>query len=583
MMKMLFLVAALLAFSAAQSNAQPNLLCWEEGWKIDSALGTYNAEATAFSTYGTWFNRYKHEEYMWVHSGTNIDFYSLTDKGSFDASDNPTLTYSYPAGSTCLTGESTLIGDLIITVHGDDAFCTCNWRPEAPCPSELKIAIAGQPEFNIKLSSNTNVPVDTVVPDVIAPPAIPIADGSDGSPPNWACTTLTNPEEMAGKWCLADRGGCYFQTKYERCMEAGAIGAMVINRDNSVLAMGVREIQPNDIFFMVGKDDMQPVKDAINAGIPVTLSAGRGVGPAAPYPEYTQPDAMGVINVYTGQTIVDKAPFLLTESIIYDPETMLLYAFSIDGNRPAQHIVMNMTLPVDGSYPVVGSLGAAFDRTGWDIIKNDKGTFFVESVAWNNQFLMYDANGPNAVSPQLIGTYDLQQLCPLSSWKYSGPQIHPTGNYLYYPQGLRTDVCPDFDGDGIAGDYVQEIYDISDPYNVFFVKGFTMDEVEVGAVTINGGQSRWEWGQDGIAGISATSGGFFLYDFSDPENPVIASQIYDPAENTGDFTRGVLSSRYGDDGFWYLYEKDGVDGVHGEYHQLKAVPCDMPAICKAYD
>ena len=61
-----------------------------------------------------------------------------------------------------------------------------------------------------------------------------------------------------------------------------------------------------------------------------------------------------------------------------------------------------------------------------------------------------------------------------------------------------------------------------------------------------------------------------------------ASEVYDPAENTNDFTRGVFGSRYGDDGFWYVYEQDGEDGVHAEFHQLKAVPCDMPEYCMDY-
>ena len=69
---------------------------------------------------------------------------------------------------------------------------------------------------------------------------------------------------------------------------------------------------------------------------------------------------------------------------------------------------------------------------------------------------------------------------------------------------------------------------------------------------------------------------------ADPENPVPASEVYDPAENTNDFTRGVFGARYGDDGFWYVYEQDGEDGVHAEFHQLKAVPCDMPEYCLDY-
>ena len=61
-----------------------------------------------------------------------------------------------------------------------------------------------------------------------------------------------------------------------------------------------------------------------------------------------------------------------------------------------------------------------------------------------------------------------------------------------------------------------------------------------------------------------------------------ASEVYAPAENTNDFTRGVFNARYGDDGYWYVFERDGVDGVHGEFHQIKSVPCDMPFACRPY-
>lgn len=571
----IMLLAVLAAVADAQSGG---LMCFEEGWKIDP--GKYDALDAARPTYGTWFNRFNHEEYMWVHSGTMIDFYGITDKSQFDQVGSPTIAYSIPAGSTCKTAESFILGESVVSIHGDDVFCTCNWRPEAPCPSRLKMSVPGESDVLFNLATNTNVPVDTVVPDVAAIAAIPVADGSDGSPTSWACTPLVNTAEMAGKFCLSDRGGCYFQTKYDNCKDAGALGAIVVNRDDSVLSMGVKTIEPNYPFIMIGNGDGQIIKDKIAAGKDVTLSAGRGVGPPQPLAEYTQPDAMGMTNIYTGERVIDTAPFILAEDQIYDHETMLLYVFEIDGNRPAQNIIMNMTQVVDGSYPVVGTFGSSEDRTGWSIIKNDAGTFLAESVAWQDQGFLYDINGENAVAPKKIATIPFQKWCPDLQWRYGGFNVHPTGDYIYAAQGLRSDICGDYDGDGVAGDYVQEIYDISDPYNPKFVKGFLMNEVEMGAVTMNGG--KWEWGRNGEAGISMTSAGFVLYDFSDPENPVAKSVIYDPAENVQDFTKGVLDARYGDDGFWYVYEKDGVDGAHGEFHQLKVVPCDMPAICKNY-
>ena len=542
--------------------------------------GTYLAEADPRPTYGTFFNRWTHEEFLWVHSGTNIDFYDLTNKENFDSVGSPTLAYTIPAGSSCRTADTQIIGDDAYTFHGEDVFCTCNWRPEAPCPSRLQITIDGSDQL-VPLAGNTNVPVDSISPDVVGLAAIPIADESDGSPPSWACTELINPEEIEGKYCLTDRGGCFFQTKYDNCMNAGALAAIVVNRDNSVLSMGVRSIQPGDIFFMIGLGSGQIIKDGIAAGKDVTLAAGRGVGPPAPLPEYSAPDPLGVVNVYTGKRDLEQAPFILGGDTIYDYERKLMYVFQIDGNRPAVNMVMNITTVVDGTYPVLGTFPSSEDRSGWDLLINDRGTFLIETVAWQDTAYIWDINGRYAASPRRIATVPFQTWCPDLQWRYSGAEVHPSGDYMYAAQGLRSPICPDYDGDGTTGDYVQEIYDVSNPYNPQFVKGFIMNEVEEGAVTQNGG--RWEWGPNGQAGISMTSGGFVIYDFSDPEDPKAISEIYDPAENTNDFTKGVFSSRYGDDGFWYVYEKDGVDGVHGEFHQLKAVPCDKPEVCKQYD
>ena len=65
----------------------------------------------------------------------------------------------------------------------------------------------------------------------------------------------------------------------------------------------------------------------------------------------------------------------------------------------------------------------------------------------------------------------------------------------------------------------------------------------------------------------------------DPLNPFAATDVYDPAENRNDFTAGVFNAVYGDDGSWYVYERDGVDGVHAEFHQIQLVPCELKDIC----
>ena len=91
--------------------------------------------------------------------------------------------------------------------------------------------------------------------------------------------------------------------------------------------------------------------------------------------------------------------------------------------------------------------------------------------------------------------------------------------------------------------------------------------------------ANWVFGPNYITAIPMTSSGMVWYDFSDPLNPVAVSDVYDPAANEDDFTKGVISAVYGDDGYWYVYEKDGEDGVHGLFHQIQLVPCDLKDIC----
>merc|ERR1712046_254810 len=74
-----------------------------------------------------------------------------------------------------------------------------------------------------------------------------------------------------------------------------------------------------------------------------------------------------------------------------------------------------------------------------------------------DQGFLYDINGENAVAPKKIATIPFQKWCPDLQWRYGGFNVHPSGDYIYAAQGLRSDICGDYDGDGVAGDYVQEI------------------------------------------------------------------------------------------------------------------------------
>ena len=515
---------ALAAVACFAVSAQAQELCFVEGWTIDPGMYKVNAHEIS---YGTVFNPYTHDEYFWVHAGTDIDFYDVTDKSSFDAGGNPTIAYSIPSGSTCYEGSSFLIGDDMYTIHGNTPYCTCNWRPDAPCPSQVKATIDGE-DFMYFLSPNSNLPPDGVSPDIVGLSAIAQADGSDGFPPEFACQPLINPEEIAGKWCVTRRGGCFFQTKHDTCLAAGAIGSLVINRADTTLTMNLNrigrllegpELNPNYIHVMIGLSDGNQIIDALEAGKEVTLQAGKGTGPSAPLPEYSAPDPMGVVNIYTGKRDLDTAPFILaddhpgTEPSLYDYKRKLLYAIGVDGNTPKTHLVMNISTTEGGTFPVIGSFPtpSGEDRGDLQLFSQGDRFYLVETQAWLDKVYIHDITDDPADPGEPIAEIDFTRWCPELNWSFGGTQIHPSGEYMYLTQGLRSPDCGDNDGNGKA-DYIQEIWNIKDPSSPFQVGTFQIDEVDEGGVTLNGG--RWEWGPNGITGISMTSSGFILYDFS---------------------------------------------------------------------
>ena len=145
------------------------------------------------------------------------------------------------------------------------------------------------------LGINNVVSVDTVSPDIEGEVAVALNAGLEEPMLYEACNEITNPEEIAGKWCLTLRGSCYFNTKYLNCMAAGAIGGLVQNRDNGVITMRVTDVQPGDIHIMIGADSGNMIRDALAAGSDVVLKAGKGTGPKAPLPEYSSPDPLGMV------------------------------------------------------------------------------------------------------------------------------------------------------------------------------------------------------------------------------------------------------------------------------------------------
>lgn len=504
---------------------------------------------------------------MWVHHNTNIDFFDLTSSAGLGPDGNPVLAFSQPSGSTCSQAMTFAMGDHLITYHGDEKFCTCAWSDDNRCPSAVEFQIGSGAPFQVELGPNSVSPVALISPDVTAMAGLGFDD--DPENPNYACnqevhaadapTGLVNPEDVAGKYCVVDRGGCLFQWKYWNCVSAGAIGVIIVNRNEQVINMPVFEVDPAIPFVMVTLSDGQTIKDNLDD---IMITIGRTTGPPAPVEGYTEPDAMGSIIPWTGENVITSAPFLLANDVLVDYRRNLLYSFQIDGNVPAEAMVLDMEGPIDGAYPSLGTFPQGAAGTYWDIIYTADGGVFLTETNWvENLINIYDATADPA-SPELVYTlpYD-DSWCP--GIGLGGVEVHPSQEYMYVAgRGLNTD-C--------ERGQVNLIYDVKDPSMPKFVGEMVVPEMEPGSgyVQVNG--LKWAWGPNDIGALSMASSGLAFYDFSDPLNPVPYTPVYRPNVNVDDFTKGMYATVYGDNGYWIAYERDSDDGVHGIWHALRLV------------
>ena len=564
-MKVIAVAAAVAVALAIGAAAQECELV--EDWKIETGLYNVADFYVNGPSFGVWTDSFEHKEYMWVHHNTDIDFYDLTSSAGLGADGNPVLAYTLPSGSTCSQAMTFAMGDHLITYHGDEAFCTCAWSDTNRCPSAVEFKIGDGEPFQVELGPNSVSPVALISPDVTA--GVGLAFDSDPTNPNFGCiqpeprgpdgvTGLVNPEDVAGKYCAVDRGGCLFQWKYWNCLSAGAIGVIIMNRNPQVINMPVFEVDPGTPFVMVTDFDGQTIKDNVDD---IQITIGRGTGPAAPVEGYTEPDAMGSINPWTGENVITSAPFLLANDVVVDYRRNLMYAFQIDGNVPAEAMVLDMEGPVDGAYPALGTFPQGAAGTYWDIIYPEDGGVFLTETNWVQNYInVYDATADPA-SPELVTTIDYDDSwCPGTG--LGGVEVHPSQKYIYVAGRGLSDDC---------GAQVNAIYDVTDPSMPVRVGDMVVPEMEPGSgyVQVNG--LKWAWGPNDVGATPMSSTGLAFYDFSDPLNPTLLAPIYKPYDNMDDFTTGMYATVYGDNGYWIAYERDSIDGVHGIWHALKLV------------
>ena len=59
----------------------------------------------------------------------------------------------------------------------------------------------------------------------------PLEAGAGLASPEDGCSAIENPDDIEGTFCIVQRGGCLYQTKYDACIAAGAVAVVVVNNN----------------------------------------------------------------------------------------------------------------------------------------------------------------------------------------------------------------------------------------------------------------------------------------------------------------------------------------------------------------
>ena len=94
------------------------------------------------------------------------------------------------------------------------------------------------------------------------------------SEPSLGCQELINPDDLAGKVALVDRGSCFFEQKTANAEAAGAIALIICNFEDAVAGMaGVATIDdPSIPTVMLRSSDCQLIRNTVNSGIDVQVT-----------------------------------------------------------------------------------------------------------------------------------------------------------------------------------------------------------------------------------------------------------------------------------------------------------------------
>ena len=174
---------------------------------------------------------------MWVSNNGKIMVIDLSQDNYLSANVSGLVT-------ECSETHSLFVDTTVMLFHENTFKCSCGWSEAAPCPALLRANRMlsensnDDPQSNTEyiIAGNTAVPVLSVNPPVSASAVVASSEinvnATVSSQPEEACAPLANAVEMAGNFCVTLRGSCLYQTKYDNCKAAGAVGAVVINRND---------------------------------------------------------------------------------------------------------------------------------------------------------------------------------------------------------------------------------------------------------------------------------------------------------------------------------------------------------------
>ena len=545
------IITSCLALWVVVVVAQDDLEPPEADFPLSFELKSISPESTEYSSlFPTTFPSNAFANAFATHVPNYDTIFSLFANGSFttwtiDMEDLTSVPLGvFPSPSKCIDSDAISIGDGVVLVF-NFGVTGC-----IPVPGvEVTDGTAANTFTYEAFTNNILSPLD-ISPAVTAGAAIAI--------PNEACTNITNPEEIVGNYCIAYRGDCLFQTKYDNCLAAGAVGAIIIDTVDSVSRMGVDDIEDNFPFVKISRVDGEQLVSLVNTtnGI-VEITVGAGIE----YGSYvTDP-----LSAYSFETLsaipLDPPPFDYVDSVAIIDDS-LFYAY----NRSAGSVtVLDIADVANGTYSVLGSFSAADPSSPAAV-----GNFELQDGSYlgitGNALTIYNISGDFAASPQEVAAIDLPATNPACPSAFIYGFITHAG-YLFAPPWFYVSECDtDLVYEGVS--YGKAPVAIFDPLNSTDPIGyFEIAELQ------EGNYVGFSFGKDefkDIALLTLTGGGMVFYDFSDPLKPVAVSEvdrIIDPSTYSpnASYTVGPLGpatfgETNGDSAMWYAYINPG-DGT----------------------